>query len=147
MMISIGDRHFIASEYIVEILRATDTRADPIRHAAAESGMLIDAAGGKNIRSIIRLKSRHIVLSALEAESLRSKLKVIRVPAAPADKDAAGRKRQKRPVAEPKPAEFKEQRIEPDRRRFSYTHYIPERRSGVERRRKKRRRAACRPAC
>jgi regulator of extracellular matrix RemA (YlzA/DUF370 family) len=137
-MISIGDKHFIASAYIVEILKAADSGADSIRRIAAESGMLIDAAGGKRIKSIIRLKSRHIVLSALEAENLRSKLGRIRPPAAPTDSDAATRKPEKRPAAESKPAEFREQRLELDRRRFSYTHYIPERRSGVERRGKNR---------
>jgi regulator of extracellular matrix RemA (YlzA/DUF370 family) len=139
MMISIGDKHFIASGYIVEILKAADIGADNIRRIAAESGMLIDAAGGKRIKSIIRLKSRHIVLSALEAESLRSKLRSVRPSAAPADSNASKRKSEKRPAVKSKSAEFKEQRIEPDRRRFSYTHHIPERRSGIERRGKNRR--------
>jgi regulator of extracellular matrix RemA (YlzA/DUF370 family) len=133
MMISIGDKHFIESEYIVEILKASDTRADSIKHLAAEGGRLINAAGGRRIRSVIKLKSKHIVLSALKAETLRSRLGNVILPAAPGDNDIFGQKHLTRDAAKLKPSESNDQRIEPDRRRFSYTHHIPERRSGVER--------------
>ena len=46
---------------------------------------------------------------------------------------------------ESKPSEIDDRRIEPDRRRFSYTRYIPERRSGVDRRNKDRRQAVRKP--
>lgn len=138
-MISIGDKHFIESAYIVEILKAADNRADSIKHLAAESGRLINAAGERRIRSVIKLKSKHIVLSALKTETLRSRLGNVILSAAAGDSDLIGRKHTKRDAAELKPSELNDQRIEPDRRRFSYTHYIPERRSGVERRNKDRR--------
>lgn len=139
MMISIGDKHFVESEYIVEILKATDTRAARIKHIATERGMAINVAGGKRIRSVVKLKSKHIVLSALEAKTLRSRLANVILPAAPGNSDVLKPNHKKPYGNEPKPAEFHEQRIEPDRRRFSYTHHIPERRSGVERRNKSRR--------
>jgi hypothetical protein len=46
---------------------------------------------------------------------------------------------------ESKPSEIDDRRVEPDRRRFSYTHHIPERRSGVDRRSEEHRLAAGRP--
>lgn len=139
MMISIGDKHFIESEYIVEILKATDTRAAEIKHIATERGMVINVASGKRIRSVVKLKSKHIVLSALEAKTLSSRLANVILPAGP-DNSAVKKRKHKKPHGdEPKLYEFYEQRIGPDRRRFSYTHHIPERRSGVDRRSKSRR--------
>ena len=121
MMISIGHKHFIESDYIVEILKRTDTGADRHIHAAAASGMLIDATGGKRIRSIVRLKSKHIVLSALKVEILQSKIKSPTLFSAPGDSNS-------------KQPEFADRRRESERRHFSYTHHIPERRNGSERR-------------
>jgi len=69
-LISIGHKHFIESDNIVEILKASDTRAAIITHPAAESGRLIDATDGRRTRSIIKLKSKHIVLSALGVKTV-----------------------------------------------------------------------------
>jgi regulator of extracellular matrix RemA (YlzA/DUF370 family) len=133
MMISIGDKHFIESKYVVEILKAADARAVGMQDIATESGMLINAAGGKRIRSVIKLKSKHIVLSALGAETLRSRLGKVSLPAAPGDSAELNKKRRAKKL---RPSEFNDQRIESDRRRFSYTHHIPERRTGADRRSK-----------
>lgn len=139
MMISIGDKNFIESDYIVEILKASDPRAARITHTAAESGMLINAAGGRRIRSIIKLKSKHIFLSALGAETLRSRIGNVTLPPAPKKSEILSCKHKNNDANESKSSEYNNQRIELDRRRFSYTHHIPERRSGVERRSKDRR--------
>jgi regulator of extracellular matrix RemA (YlzA/DUF370 family) len=135
MMISIGHRHFIESGYIVEILKASDTRAASIAHAAAETGMLINATDGRRVRSTIKLKSQHIVLSALGVEALKSRLGNIILSSALSNRDILRRK-QKNHANESNRPEFDNRRIEPDRRRFSYTHHIPERRSGARSRRK-----------
>jgi regulator of extracellular matrix RemA (YlzA/DUF370 family) len=137
MMISIGYKHFIESGYIVEILNPNRLRATKMMHTAAESGMLINATSGRRIRSIIKLKSRHIVLSALGVETLKSRLgKSPVLPSAPRNIDILRLKQKKNDASESKPSEFENRRIELDRRHFSYTYYLPERRSGVERRSK-----------
>jgi len=71
MIIAIGNKHFLETEYIVEILKPVDRRANMITHTAAGRGRLINATGGERIRSIIKLKSKHIVLSALEVKTLK----------------------------------------------------------------------------
>ena len=58
MMISVGYKHFIESNYIVEILEASNARAGSKTHPAAKSGMLINAAGGRRIRSIIQIEEQ-----------------------------------------------------------------------------------------
>ena len=101
--------------------------------------MLIDATDGRRIRSIIKLKSKHIDLSALRAETLKSRFRNIILPTAPGNGDILSRNHKNKDANESKPSEFVNHRIEPDRRRFSYTHHVPERRSGVGRRSKDRR--------
>jgi len=139
MMISIGDRHFIESEYIAEIIGASDRRADRMTRTATESGMLINATGGRRTGSIIRLKSKHIVLSARRVETLKSMFGKVIFPAASGKSDAPSRIHKNKHSGASKLPGLKNQRIAPDRRRFSYTHHIPERRSGYERRTKDRR--------
>ncbi len=136
-MISIGYKHFIESGYIVEILKPNRLRAAKMMHTAEQSGMLINATSGRKIRSIIKLKSKHIVLSALGVETLKSRLgSSTALPSAPGNKNVLRRGRKKNNASESRSPEFDNRRIEPDRRHFSYTHHFPERRSGVERRSK-----------
>lgn len=136
MMISIGQKHFIESDYIVEILRAVNFRRNRTAHTGADSAMLIDATDGRSVKSIIRLKSSHIVLSSLGADTLKSRLKKdLHLPGSA--KRALLRRRPKiKPPRESKPCDFNDRRIEPERRHFSYTLVVPERRSGTERRNK-----------
>ena len=75
MMIAIGHRAFLESRYIDEILPAHGSRAERSKHVAAEVGILIDATQGKEVKSIIKLRSEHLVLSSLEPETIQSRLK------------------------------------------------------------------------
>jgi regulator of extracellular matrix RemA (YlzA/DUF370 family) len=75
MMIWIGNKNFVESSYVDEILLPHASGAATIKLEAAETGMLIIASGGKKIRSIIKLRSKHIVLSAIEPRRLEWRLK------------------------------------------------------------------------
>ena len=136
MMIAVGDKHFIDSDYIVEILHPVDSRANIILHTAAGNGRLINATGRHRVRSIIKLKSKYIVLSALEVKTLQSKIKRTLLPAGSRNRVRLSPKHKKAPACESKSSDVGDRRIAPDRRNFSYTCHIPERRSGAERRRK-----------
>lgn len=135
-MIDVGDKHFIDSDNIAEILHPMDRRAKFIRHTAAGKVRLINATGGQRIRSIIKLKSRYIVLSALEVKTLKSKIKRTILSAGSGSRFGLRPEHKKIPARRSKPSDVDDRRIEPDRRRFSYTDHIPERRSGTERRKK-----------
>ena len=132
MMIAVGDKHFINSDYIPEILYAVDRRANRMARTAAGSRRLINAAGGDRVRSIIRLKGRFTVLSALEVTTLKSQISHPNLGA------GSGNCIGLRPRSErgSKRSEIDDRRIDPERRKFSYTCYIPERRRGTERRKK-----------
>lgn len=137
MIIAIGDKHFLESDYIVEILKPVDRRAYMIIHSAAGKGRLINATGGARIRSIIRLKSKHIVLSSLEAKTLKSKIGK-KIPSSEPDSSNTFRPKHKTNYAHKANPDYNvDRRVEPDRRHYSYTRHIPERRSGTDRRIKK----------
>ena len=74
MMISIGHKNFVESSYIDEVLTPHGPRAARFKRFAAEVGMLIRATDRKRVKSVIKLKTQHIVLSSLEPETIRSNL-------------------------------------------------------------------------
>ena len=74
-LIPIGHRDFVQSGAIVGVLRHDSPRVKKLTDTAVQTGMLINATGGRRPVSIILLKSRHIVLSALQPEIIKSRLK------------------------------------------------------------------------
>ena len=75
MILSIGHTHFVESGSVVAILRPDSAPSRRLRHGAAETGMLIDATTGRQAKSIIILDSNHVVLSALQPETIISRFK------------------------------------------------------------------------
>jgi regulator of extracellular matrix RemA (YlzA/DUF370 family) len=134
VLISIGNQHFVENNLIVEILKPEGARAMRLRRKAAGNRMLINATEGKTIRSMIRLNSGHVVLSAVAPSTLESRRTKNAEPSL-AGRRLAAHRVLKPDIQHSKQHDPVERRKEPDRRRFLYTAYIPERRSGVERRR------------
>ena len=133
MLLSIGYQHFVESKFIVEILKPGGTRAMRIKRQAAASRLLIDATEGRTYKSMIKLNSGHIVLCAILPEILESR-RAKRGEPSLADAYIAARTGLNQTLNLSKPPDQVDRRKEPDRRRFSYTAHIPERRMGVERR-------------
>lgn len=154
MMISIGHKSFLESGCIGEILAAHGHRAAMAKRLAAEAGMLISASEGKRVRSVIKLKTKHIVLSSLEPETIRSKLNRYNTSqtypahcgARHSNQTSVRGKHSQAGVADGRTREMchdpfplacddePERRSGIERRRFSYKLHIPERRSGADRR-------------
>ena len=154
MMISIGNSNFLESSYIDEILTPLGPRAARFKRLAAEVGMLIRATAGERVKSMIKLKTQHIVLSSLEPETIKSKLNRLDFCLACANGCRAVHPMEKNMQEDhsevgavrdrtrgPDHQSFQRARYdEPERRsgierrRFSYTWHIPERRSDADRR-------------
>ena len=133
MLISIGHRQFVENNFIVEIFKPESVRAMRIRRQAALSRMLINASEGRSIRSIIKLSSGHVVLSAVAPRTLESRRAKNTDPSI-ADPCMSAHTGLNHNTNHPEPHEQVDRRKESDRRRFSYTAYIPERRYEGERR-------------
>ena len=154
MMISIGYSNFLESSYIEEILTPLGPRAARFKRLAAEVRMLIRATDRKRVKSVIKLKTQHIVLSSLEPETIRLNLNRLDFCPACANNCRAVHPMEKKMQEEHSEVGAVRDRRwgsdhrsfpracydEPDgrcgieRRRFSYTRHIPERRSGGDRR-------------
>ncbi|UCD82897.1 MAG: DUF370 domain-containing protein [Desulfobacterales bacterium] len=134
MLIPIGFKNFLESGFIVEIMATNTSRAKRLRRQAAERGMLINAACGRPAQSTITLKSTHVVLSALQAGTIKMRLgDVIPRPDTKVH-PAAAHPSEHECDTKSSSAGYGDRRREPERRNYSYTVYIPERRSGTDRR-------------
>lgn len=69
-LINIGFGNMVLGERIIAIVSPESAPIKRIVQEARERGMLIDATYGRRTRSVIITDSDHIVLSALQAETL-----------------------------------------------------------------------------
>ena len=73
MIISIGHENFVAAEKVLFIQRLDSAPAKAFKQVAEQSGMLINATSGRKARSMIVMRSNHVVLSALEVEAIKKR--------------------------------------------------------------------------
>ncbi len=69
-MISIGYGNFIAQPRLIAVVTSDSAPARRLVQDARDRFALIDATGGKKTRSVLIMDSDHVVLSAIEPESL-----------------------------------------------------------------------------
>ena len=74
MLFSVGHGNYVESNALIAIIQPYSSPAKSLRHSAKENGMLINATCGRKARSMIVLNSKHIVLSALQPDTLSRKL-------------------------------------------------------------------------
>jgi len=64
----------VVSSRVVTIVTAGSSPMKRLKEEAKESGKLIDATQGRKTRSIIITDSDHIILSAIQAETIAQRL-------------------------------------------------------------------------
>ena len=69
-LINIGFGNTIVSERIVAIVSPTSAPMKRLKDEAKEGGRLVDATQGRKTRSIIITDSNHVVLSAVQADTM-----------------------------------------------------------------------------
>lgn len=72
--INIGFGNVVAVQRIVAIVNPGSLPMRKLREDARERGKLIDATEGKKTRSIIVTDSSHVILSALQSETLMQRI-------------------------------------------------------------------------
>ncbi len=75
VLLSIGFGNYIASNRIVSILTPASAPMKRLRDEAKKISKLIDATEGRRTRSIIVTDSDHIILSALQTDTLIQRYK------------------------------------------------------------------------
>ncbi len=69
-LINIGFGNTIVSERIVAIVSPASAPMKRLKDEAREGGRLVDATQGRRTRSIIITDSNHIILSAVQADTM-----------------------------------------------------------------------------
>ncbi len=70
VLVNIGFGNVVASAKVVAIVTPGSAPMKRIREEAKKTGRLVDATQGRRTRSIIVTDSNHIILSALQAETI-----------------------------------------------------------------------------
>lgn len=70
ILVNIGFGNVVASSKVVAIVTPGSAPMKRIREEAKKEGKLVDATQGRRTRSIIVTDSNHIILSALQAETI-----------------------------------------------------------------------------
>ena len=73
-MLSIGYGNLISATRVVAIVSPQSSPMRRLREEAASRGKLIDATQGRRTRSIIVTDSDHVILSAINPETIASRL-------------------------------------------------------------------------
>ena len=81
-MISIGYGNLVSAARVISIVSPQSAPMRRLRERAGEAGKLIDATEGRRTRSILITDSDHVILSAMNPETISSRL-------APDDADGA----------------------------------------------------------
>ncbi len=69
-LLNIGFGNFVVSNRIIAIVNPSSSPMRRLREDARQAGRLVDATQGRKTRSIIISDSNHVVLSAIQAETI-----------------------------------------------------------------------------
>lgn len=69
-LLNIGFGNFVVSARVVSIVNPSSSPMRRLREDARGEGRLIDATQGRKTRSIIITDSNHVILSAIQAETI-----------------------------------------------------------------------------
>lgn len=70
MLVNIGYGNMVMASKVVAVLTPDSAPMRRLKDGAKEHGMLIDATQGRKTRSIIITESDHVILSAVQVETL-----------------------------------------------------------------------------
>jgi len=73
-LLNIGFNNGVVSNRIIAIVNPASSPMKRLREDAKDRGQLIDATQGRKTRSIIITDSSHVILSAIQAETIANRL-------------------------------------------------------------------------
>lgn len=73
-LINIGFGNAVIAERVIAVITPMSASGKRIREEARENEMLIDATHGRKTRSIIIMDTGHVVLSAMQPETIAGRL-------------------------------------------------------------------------
>lgn len=73
-LINVGFGNVVVAERIVAVILPTSSPSRRLKEDAREGGRLVDATQGRRTRSIIITDSNHVILSAVQTETITQRL-------------------------------------------------------------------------
>lgn len=73
-LLNIGFGNAVISNRIIAVIMPTSASGKRIREEAKENRMLIDATHGRKTRAILIMDSGHVILSAMQPETISNRL-------------------------------------------------------------------------
>ncbi len=73
-LVSVGFGNMVSSRRVVAVINPNSLPMKKLRDDARERGKLIDATEGRKTRSVIVTDSDHLVLSALQVETIAQRI-------------------------------------------------------------------------
>jgi len=73
-LINIGFGNAVVAERVIAVIAPSSASGKRIRDDAKDNSVLIDATHGRKTRAIIVMDSNHIVLSAMQPETISGRL-------------------------------------------------------------------------
>ncbi|MCU0846937.1 MAG: DUF370 domain-containing protein [Spirochaetes bacterium] len=73
-LINIGFGNAVVAERVVVVITPSSASGKRLREDAKENNLLIDATHGRKTRAIIIMDSNHVILSAMQPETLANRL-------------------------------------------------------------------------
>ncbi|MBN2040974.1 MAG: DUF370 domain-containing protein [Spirochaetes bacterium] len=73
-LINIGFGNSVIAERIIAVITPLSASGKRIREEAKENESLIDATHGRKTRAIIIMDSKHVILSAMQPETIANRL-------------------------------------------------------------------------
>jgi hypothetical protein len=74
-LVNVGYGNVVVAERVVAVVGPAAAPVRRLRENARESNKLIDATEGRKTRSVIVLDSDHVLLSAVQAETIQRRLR------------------------------------------------------------------------
>ena len=73
-LLNIGFGNAVVAERVIAVITPSSASGKRLREEAKENNRLVDATHGRKTRSIIIMDSSHIILSAMQPETLGNRL-------------------------------------------------------------------------
>ena len=73
-LINIGFGNAVVAERVIAVITPMSASGKRLREEAKETNMLIDATHGRKTRAIVIMDSNHVILSAMQPETLSHRL-------------------------------------------------------------------------
>ncbi|MDR3354637.1 MAG: DUF370 domain-containing protein [Synergistaceae bacterium] len=84
-LVHIGFGNMVAAERVVAIISPSSAPIRRMREEAREAGLLVDATQGRKTRAVLVMDSRHIVISAIQPETISARFEGAPVDDMPED--------------------------------------------------------------